>query len=59
MVCLAVAGERLTERLKGESFKAMLKQKISWFDYPENTLGSMIYRITADVVTLNKVTILV
>ena len=28
---------------------------MSWFDSPENTLGSMIYRITVDVVTISKV----
>ena len=57
MVFLVISGERLTERLNGESLKAMLRQRMSWFDRPENTLGSMMYRITVDVATINTVII--
>ena len=55
MLCLNVAGEKLTARLRGESLKAMLRQRMSWFDHPENALGCMIYRITVDVANVNKV----
>lgn len=34
-----VAGEKLTTRLRDESFKSMLQQEIGWFDEEKNSVG--------------------
>ena len=36
----------------------MLRQRMSWFDRPENALGCMMYRITVDVANVKKVQII-
>eukprot|EP00730_Choanoeca_flexa_P006144 TRINITY_DN12095_c3_g2_i4.p1 TRINITY_DN12095_c3_g2~~TRINITY_DN12095_c3_g2_i4.p1 ORF type:complete len:1304 (+),score=400.93 TRINITY_DN12095_c3_g2_i4:47-3958(+) len=45
---LAVAGERLTKRLREESFMAMITQPASWYDFPENSRGILTSRLSAD-----------
>ena len=45
---LAVAGERLTKRLRYLSFKAMLRQDISWFDQKTNSTGALAARLASD-----------
>ena len=45
---LAVAGERLTKRLRYLSFKAMLRQDISWFDQKANSTGALAARLASD-----------
>lgn len=36
-----VAGEKLTTRLRKESFKKMLRLEISWFDQEKNSVGAL------------------
>ncbi|XP_075165554.1 multi drug resistance 50 [Haematobia irritans] len=43
-----IAGERLTERLRGLMFEAMLKMEISWFDDRANGTGSLCARLSGD-----------
>eukprot|EP00045_Choanoeca_perplexa_P017639 m.260542 g.260542 ORF g.260542 m.260542 type:complete len:1285 (+) comp17591_c0_seq13:3177-7031(+) len=45
---LAIAGERLTRRLREESFVALLSQPASWYDYPENSRGILTSRLSTD-----------
>lgn len=45
---LAVAGERLTKRLRYLSFKAMLRQDIAWFDQKANSTGALSTRLASD-----------
>ena len=45
---LAVAGERLTKRLRYLSFKAILRQDIAWFDQKTNSTGALAARLASD-----------
>lgn len=45
---LAVAGERLTKRLREESFVALLSQPASWYDFTENSRGVLTSRLSTD-----------
>ncbi|XP_043365314.1 ATP-dependent translocase ABCB1-like isoform X2 [Dermochelys coriacea] len=42
------AGEILTMRLRFMTFKAMLRQDISWFDDPKNSTGALTTRLAND-----------
>merc|ERR550519_321055 len=44
----AIAGENLTMRLRKQSFEAMLRQEMGWFDKPSNTTGALCARLSAD-----------
>ena len=44
----ALAGERLTHRLRVLTFSAMLRQEIGWFDRDENSVGSLCTRLSGD-----------
>ena len=43
-----VSGERLTARLRSDSFHAMLKQEIGWFDDERNSTGALVTRLSND-----------
>ncbi|XP_055837899.1 ATP-dependent translocase ABCB1 [Episyrphus balteatus] len=43
-----IAGELLTERLRGMVFETMLKQEIGWFDDRTNGTGSLCARLSGD-----------
>jgi len=45
---LSIAGERLTKRLRFNSFRAMLRQDIGWFDLKSNSTGILSTRLAAD-----------
>lgn len=45
---LSIAGERLTHRLRIQSFKVMMNQKMDWFDLPANNVGSLCSRLSND-----------
>ena len=47
-VTLSIAGERLTVRLRINTFTAMLKQEIGWFDRRENSTGALTQRLATD-----------
>ncbi len=47
-VCFSVSGENLTSRLRSRSFKAMLRQDISWFDNERNSSGALVTRLAND-----------
>ena len=57
MVCFTVAGERLTSRLRSESFRAMLKQEIGWFDDERNATGALITRLSNDAAQVEGVSL--
>jgi ATP-binding cassette subfamily B (MDR/TAP) protein 1 len=42
----AIAGQRLTERVRNKMFHAMLHQEIGWFDAKENNSGSLCARLS-------------
>lgn len=43
-----VAGEALTERLRGLAFRAMLRQELGWFDDKANGTGGLCARLSGD-----------
>jgi ABC-type multidrug transport system fused ATPase/permease subunit len=38
---LRYAGELLTERVRSQAYKAMLRQEVAWFDDPDHQVGSL------------------
>ncbi|CAK4101787.1 unnamed protein product [Aphanomyces euteiches] len=44
----AVVCERLTMRVRGSSFRAVLRQDIGWFDDPKNSSGALTTRLATD-----------
>ena len=48
MAMLAMSGERLTERLRLQVFKSILKQDIEFFDSPSNTTGALTAKLAQD-----------
>ncbi|GAB0098065.1 multidrug resistance protein 1-like [Sergentomyia squamirostris] len=46
------AGARLTTHLRCKFFEATLKQKISWFDAPENSVGVLTTRLSTDCINV-------
>ncbi|KAM8712490.1 hypothetical protein ACLKA7_012923 [Drosophila subpalustris] len=54
--CFGIAGERLTERLRGLLFEAMLKQEVSWFDDRANGTGSLCARLSGDAAAVQGAT---
>ena len=45
---LTVSGEKLTFRLRIETFRSILWQKIEWFDRHENSVGALCFRLSSD-----------
>jgi len=42
-------GERLTSRLRSDTFRAMLRQDVTWFEDEKNSIGSLSSRLSTDV----------
>ncbi|KAK4292716.1 hypothetical protein Pmani_034533 [Petrolisthes manimaculis] len=58
----ALSGEEMTTRLRKESFGAMLKQEMAWFDDSKNSVGALCSRLSggaADVQGVRDVLVLV
>lgn len=51
-----VAGEYLTERLRGRAFQHMLKQEIAWFDDKTNGTGTLCARLSSDAAAVQGAT---
>ena len=45
---LTLAGEKLTFRLRIQTFRSILWQKIEWFDRQENSVGALCNRLSSD-----------
>lgn len=52
-----IAGERLTERLRGLMFEAMLRQEVAWFDDKANGTGSLCARLSGDAAAVQGVSV--
>lgn len=50
-----VVGERLTMRLRLAAFEAILRQKVGWFDAPENSTGALCSRLADDAASVQGV----
>jgi ATP-binding cassette subfamily B (MDR/TAP) protein 1 len=53
-----IAGEKLTMRLRGELFEAMVRQEVAWFDDKANSSGSLCARLSGDASSVQGVSIL-
>ncbi|BFG04641.1 ATP-dependent translocase ABCB1 [Drosophila madeirensis] len=51
-----IAGERLTERLRGLMFEKMLNQEVAWFDEKTNGTGSLCARLSGDAAAVQGAT---
>jgi ABC-type multidrug transport system fused ATPase/permease subunit len=54
VICFEIAGERFTERLRGLTFEAMLKQEIGFFDEESHSLGALTSRLATDAANVNQ-----
>jgi len=52
----AIAGQRLTERVRNKMFKAMISQEIGWFDSKDNNSGSLCSRLSTSASTVQTAT---
>ena len=52
----AFSGEYLTMRMRKETFQAMLRQDIGWFDEPRNNTGALCARLSSDASKMQGVT---
>ncbi|CAK5052480.1 unnamed protein product [Aphanomyces euteiches] len=52
----AIVCERLTARLRGMSFRAMLHQEMSWFDHPNHAPGALTTRLASDAAAVRTLT---
>jgi ABC-type multidrug transport system fused ATPase/permease subunit len=52
MVMFAVAGARLTERLRAKVFSVLMTQEVGYFDDEENTLGAVTSRLATDAASV-------
>ncbi|NWZ29094.1 MDR3 protein, partial [Asarcornis scutulata] len=50
------AGEILTMRLRSMTFRAILRQEISWFDEPKNSTGELLTRLANDASQVKEAT---
>lgn len=51
------AGASLTTRLRNLSFAAILRQRVSWFQMPENNVGAVCSRLARDVASVQEVSL--
>jgi len=54
--CSSIASERLAHHLRHESFKAMLRQEMGWFDNKENMTGILITHLATDSMLIHSLT---
>ncbi|CAH1099162.1 unnamed protein product [Psylliodes chrysocephalus] len=45
---LGIAGEKMTERIRGQLFKAMISQEIGFFDKKSNSVGALCSKLSSD-----------
>lgn len=56
MYMFGLAGVRLTTRLRGMTFAAMLKQEMGWFDDDKNSVGALCARLSTDAAAVQGAT---
>ncbi|KAK9149264.1 hypothetical protein Scep_008021 [Stephania cephalantha] len=50
-----LAGTKLTKRVRGHLFQAILKQEPGWFDFDENSIGALVSKLSVDCVSFRSV----
>ncbi|KAI8351787.1 P-loop containing nucleoside triphosphate hydrolase protein [Choanephora cucurbitarum] len=54
VISFEVAGERYTKRLRGEIFRAFMRQEIGYFDEDDNSLGALTSKLAIDSKNVNE-----
>ncbi|KAJ4796763.1 ABC transporter B family member 11 [Rhynchospora pubera] len=49
-----VAGGKLVERIGSLSFRSVVRQEVSWFDYPDNSSGKISARLSIDALNVRR-----
>ncbi|KAG0172209.1 ATP-binding cassette, sub-B (MDR TAP), member 4 [Apophysomyces sp. BC1034] len=49
-----IAGERFTERLRGQVFRSYMKQEVGYFDHEDNSLGALTSKLAIDAKNVNE-----
>ncbi|GLH02038.1 Multidrug resistance protein homolog 49 [Gryllus bimaculatus] len=52
----SIAGEKLTMRLRGLAFEAMMRQEIAWFDNKANSTGALCSRLSGEAAAVQGAT---
>jgi ABC-type multidrug transport system fused ATPase/permease subunit len=55
MYFFAIAGEKLTKRLRGNMFRAMLSQEMTWFDRKDNGVGVLCAKLSGEAASVQGV----
>ncbi|KAI9264807.1 putative ABC transporter protein [Sporodiniella umbellata] len=54
VISFEVAGERYTKRLRGDIFRAFMRQEIGFFDQDDNSLGALTSKLAIDSKNVNE-----
>ena len=52
---MGICEQQLNEKVRQKSFRAMLKQDISWFDEPENSVSVLTHKLAVEASNITKV----
>lgn len=59
MYAFSIAGEKLTLRIRGKMFLAMLQQDMSWFDRKDNGVGALCAKLSGEAASVQGVFLLI
>ncbi|CAF0995713.1 unnamed protein product [Rotaria sordida] len=52
----AIAGSKLTQRIRSKAFACLLRQEVAYFDRPENSSGAICVRLSSDASAIKDIT---
>ncbi|CAF1373078.1 unnamed protein product [Rotaria sp. Silwood1] len=52
----AIAGSKLTQRIRSKAFACLLRQEVAYFDRPENSSGAICARLSSDASAIQQMT---
>jgi ABC-type multidrug transport system fused ATPase/permease subunit len=55
MYFFAIAGEKLTKRIRGNMFRAILSQEMAWFDRKDNGVGALCAKLSGEAASVQGV----
>ncbi|CAF4681403.1 unnamed protein product, partial [Rotaria sp. Silwood2] len=50
----AIAGSKLTKRIRSKAFACLLRQEVAYFDRPENSSGAICVRLSSDALAIRE-----
>ncbi len=54
-MCLGLAADRLTKRIRSQCFHSMLKQDAHFFDKQDNSVSALVSMLAIDATNINQV----